>query len=260
MNSTYFLFLFALLPFFGCEGPDSANEASSEIPITANPPAEGFNAAASDSKAVAIADSVMIAQGGRKAWDNSRYFSWNFFGARSLWWDKKSGDVRIEIPKDSTVILVNIHSLEGKARVNGNKVTQPDSLGRYLQQGKSIWINDAYWLFMPFKLKDSGVTLTYEGQDTTQTGRPAHVLQLVFEEVGDTPQNKYHVFVDASAYLVRQWSYFQNYEDEEPIFTTPWEDYRTYGEILLSGGRGERQITAIEVAESMPEAIFSSLD
>ena len=44
---------------------------------------------------------------------------------------------------------------------------------------------------MPYKLKDSGVTLKYKGQDTLETGHPAEKLQLTFEEVGKTPENKY---------------------------------------------------------------------
>jgi len=241
--------LSALIILMSSCQPVAEKDVSQQQSVTpyGNPAADGFNADASDSKAITIADSVMTALGGRKAWDNSRYFSWNFFGARSLWWDKKSGDVRIEIPKDSTVILVNINSMKGKAQVGGEEIVQPDTLARYLQRGKSIWINDAYWLFMPFKFKDSGVTLTYQGQDTTQSGTPSHVLQLVFEEVGDTPQNKYHVFVDTSTYLVRQWSFFSSHEDDEPAFTTPWDDYRTYGSLLLSGDRGERQISEIKV-------------
>jgi hypothetical protein len=30
-----------------------------------------------------------------------------------------------------------------------------------LRKGKNWWINDAYWLVMPWKLQDPGVTLSY---------------------------------------------------------------------------------------------------
>ncbi len=225
-----------------------------------NPSADGFNAEGSDPRAVAIADSVMAAMGGRQAWDTARYAKWNFFGNRILLWDKYTGDVRIEIPADSTVYLTNIHTLEGKAMEGGEVVENPDTLEQRMQRAKSIWINDSYWLFMPFKLKDSGVTLKYLGQDTTQTGESAHVLQLTFEEVGDTPQNKYHVYVDTDDYLVRQWAYFRNASDEEPGFMTPWDGYAEYSGLLLSGGRGERGITDIEVMEKVPGQAFQSLE
>ena len=45
---------------------------------------------------------------------------------------------------------------------------------------------------MPFKLKNSGVTLKYLGDTTaTKDGKPADVLQLTFEGMGVTPDNKH---------------------------------------------------------------------
>ncbi|MCK5703906.1 MAG: hypothetical protein KAI29_22260, partial [Cyclobacteriaceae bacterium] len=183
---------------------------------------------------------------------------WNFFGSRSLWWDKLNGDVRIQMHKaDSTLILVNIFDGTGRVYSNGEEMNHPDSLSKYLKRGKGIWINDAYWLFMPFKLKDSGVTLTYVGEDTTQAGIAADVLQLTFEGVGNTPQNKYHVWVDRSDNLIKQWAFFRENDMAEPNFTTPWIDYKEYGSIILSGDRGKRKITNIAVLEYMDESIFN---
>lgn len=244
---------------FACQpAGDTATEKNTTT--TGNPPAEGFNAAASDEQAVAIADSVMQAVGGRQAWDNTRYFGWNFFGARELIWDKQTGRVRIQMSNDSTVYLINVQSDTGRVMLDGELIEHPDSLAKYVQRGKSIWINDSYWLFMPFKLKDSGVTLKYQGQDTISDAQQAHILQLTFENVGDTPQNKYRVFVDQEDYLVKQWQFFRNASDEEPAFTTPWQDYRQYGDLLLSGDRGQRQITNIHVYESLPDRVFSSFE
>ena len=47
-----------------------------------NHPAKGFNTAASDPKAIAIADQAMTAMGGRKNWDATRHITWRFFGFR----------------------------------------------------------------------------------------------------------------------------------------------------------------------------------
>ena len=133
----------------------------------------------------------------------------------------------------------------------------PDSVATYVERGKSIWINDSYWLVMPYKLKDSGVTLKYVGEDTTQVGALADVLELTFEEVGDTPDNKYLVYVDKDSRLVTQWDFFTNYQDEEPRFSTPWDNYQTYGGIKLSGGRGRSQLSDIGVYTHIPEAVFT---
>lgn len=254
--------LLLLFPFFlliiACESP-AGDQGSTEM-IDENPPAPGFNIDGSDPEAVALADSVMVAMGGRQAWDNTRYIGWNFFGARHLVWDKQTGQVRIEIPADSSVFLVDIDDTSGKVRLHGENVSNQDTLQKYLSRAKSIWINDAYWLVMPYKLKDSGVTLAYQGRDTTQTGAPAEVIRLTFENVGDTPQNKYLVYIDPESHLVTQWQYFPKASDTEPAFTTPWQDYREYGGILLSGDRGQRQLTDIKVYDNLPGQVFESLE
>jgi len=56
--------------------------------------------------------------------------------------------------------------------------------------------------------------------------------------------------------LVNQWAYFTNATDSFPRFTTPWGDYKKHGKILLGGDRGERDITEIEVLDSIPETVF----
>lgn len=225
-----------------------------------NPPAPGFNTEASDQQAVILADEVMEAMGGRHAWDNTRFLKWNFFGRRVLTWDKQTGDVRIESLPDSTTYLVNVNSMKGQVKRHGTPETNPDTLNMLLNRAKSIWINDSYWLVMPFKLKDSGVTLTYSGTDATMDGRPAEVVQLTFDQVGDTPQNKYLVYIDKASKLVTQWAFFQEADQQEPDFTTPWSGYERYGEILLSGDRGERDLTEISAPETLPPGTFTALD
>ncbi|MDQ4141367.1 MAG: hypothetical protein M3142_12710 [Bacteroidota bacterium] len=227
---------------------------------TGNPPMDGFNLAESDTKAIQIADSVMAAMGGRQNWDATRYITWNFFGNRKLYWDKYTGNVRIENLKDSTKTLVNINTGKGKVFKNGAEVTQPDSLAKYLQEGKEAWINDSYWLVMPFKLKDSGVTLKYIGEDTVSGGRKADVLQLTFQKVGVTPENKYQVYVDKSSHLVAKWAYYKNANDSAATFVMPWQNYQTYGKIKLSGNRGKAQLTEIQVFDELPESVFTSFD
>ncbi len=237
---------------------ETAGSAAPAEPIY-NPPAPGFNAAGSDAIALSIADSAMEAMGGRRAWDKTHFIRWNFFGRRTLLWDKFTGMVRIEIPSEDAVYIVNINDGTGMARVKG-AVAEPDSLPALMQQAKSIWINDSYWLVMPFKLKDSGVTLKFAGRGVTAAGEPCNILELTFEGVGDTPENKYQVYLSADSKLVRQWAYFARATDVGPNFITPWDDYKTYGGILLSSGRGERSLTDIAVLDTVPEGAFTSLE
>ena len=226
--------------------------------MNANPPAADFNAADSDEEAIAIADKVMKAMGGRKNWDATRFMSWNFFGVRHLTWDKQTGRVRIQSFRDSMIYQINILDDSGSIMKDGALMTASDSIAKYTNRGKSIWINDAYWLVMPFKLKDSGVTLKHFGTDTIAGGKMADILQLTFEKVGDTPNNKYLVYVDQSDHLIKQWDFYTNAEDTVARFSTPWLDYKQHGQILLSGNRGQSQLTAIKVSETLPDSVFET--
>lgn len=224
-----------------------------------NPAAEGFDFANSDAAAIDLADSIMHAMGGREAWDKTRFISWNFFDRRDLVWDKHTGRVRIESKNDSTIYLVNITTGEGRVQIKGQELTEPDSLRRQmLERAKNIWINDSYWLVMPFKLKDTGVTLKYLGQDTLRGLPYYNVLQLTFQNVGRTPQNKYKLYVDIHDKLIRHWAFFEESANDTANFIRPWDNYQTYGNILLSADRSDNGgPKRVKVYESLPDALFT---
>ena len=220
-----------------------------------NPAAEGFDKEGSDPRAIEIADRVMERLGGRGAWDNTRYLTWRFFGGRRHVWDKWTGDHRLE--DGDLVVLHNINDRSGRAWAGDVEITDPDTLTNRLEQAYSRWINDAYWLVMPYKLKDSGVTLTYEGEDMTEDGLPAYVLELTFQGVGRTPQNRYQVWVDIDKSLVRQWSFYREAADPEPRFVMPWANWQTHGDILLNDDFGARRHTEVAVLQEVAAEVFS---
>ena len=224
--------------------------------------APGFDAAGSDARAVEIADATMAAMGGAEAWARTRFVAWNFFGRRHLLWDRHRGTARIEFPASggdpATVVVTSVQAPEGRAWIGGRPVTDPEKLADLLRRGHAAWINDSYWLVMPYKLTDPGVTLRYVGTATMTDGRDAEVLELTFRDVGLTPQNKYRVYVAADSGLVEQWDFYGTADQPEPNFSTPWHDWKRYGEILLSGNRGERHLTDIEVLNDVPEETFES--
>ena len=78
-------------------------------------------------------------------------------------------DIRFE--QGDLTVLMNIHSKEGRAFVAEAEISDPDTLAAKLDHGYRAWINDSYWLVMPYKLKDTGVTLRYRGLEATQDGR-----------------------------------------------------------------------------------------
>ncbi len=265
-SSTYSSLLFTFVLCFllmACQTNNSQDTSKTQASATSNasyPAAKGFNKAESDAKAIEIADSVMTAMGGWKNWSDTRYIKWNFFGRRTLLWDKLAGNVRIEVPADSLQLLVNVQTKEGKAMEKGMEVSDSTRLKELMQQAYKIWVNDSYWLVMPFKLKDSGVTLKYIGEGVSQDEKEAEVLQLTFNEVGVTPENKYLVSVDKASNLVSEWSFYAKASDDTARFTTPWKDYQPHGKILLSGDRGKNKLSDIEVFEEIPAGVFEGFE
>jgi hypothetical protein len=223
-----------------------------------NPPDKGFDISGSDPAAVELADSIMSAMGGRKNWDDTRFISWNFSGRRSLVWDKKANRVRIESSEENTIYLLDLNSGTGKVRVGSHVVTDKDSLKRHLQKAHNTWINDSYWLIMPFLLKDNGVTLKYMGEDTLLTGGKCNVLDVTFTNEGTSPESRYRVYVDLSDNLVKQWSYFREATQDSATFTRPWDNYKKLGEVMLSGDRSDGAGPKdVKIDTDLPDKVFT---
>ncbi len=240
------------LTLYACTAPES------NTGIIGNPAAPGFDSVGSDPAAIELADSIMQAMGGRQAWEDTRFIQWNFFDRRDLTWDKHTGWVRIESPGDSTTYLVNVNSLEGKVKIKGREFTEGDTLQHLLQRAKGIWINDSYWLVMPFKLKDSGVTLKYLGEETLVDSAYYNVLQLTFKDVGNTPQNKYKLYVDLKDKRIKYWAFYPKAENDTAAFVRPWDNYQKYGSLWLSADRSDNGgPKRVSLPQTLPEDYFT---
>lgn len=249
--------------FAGCKSSANKDGSGDEIKTSEfveynNPPAEGFDVENSDAVAIMLADQVMNSMGGREKWDNTNVIYWNFFEMRTLLWDKENNRVRIDVPSQEMVIALNMNDMTGNVWKGEEKIENPDSVSKYLENGKRMWINDSYWLVMPYKLKDSGVTLKYIREDTTAAGEKADVLKLTFRDVGVTPQNAYEVWVSVDDRLVKQWAYYSDTTRQEPNFVLSWADYKDHNGILLSGKRGDRELADIKVLKKVPKGAFES--
>ena len=220
-----------------------------------NPAATGFDATHSDAKAMELADRTMDAMGGHAAWEKTRVIGWTIF-KRTHVWDKWTGDYRLEA--DSTLVIMNINTKQGRVWEKGTEVTDPAKRDAILKDGESIWINDSYWFVMPYKLKDTGVTLHYMGEKPTEDGRAADAIQLTFAGIGDTPENKYMVWIDRESDLVTQWAYYEKAGDAEAKFTRPWTTWTPYGAIKISTGRGRFDVTGVSVSNDADPKAFTA--
>jgi hypothetical protein len=209
-----------------------------------------------DPQAVAIAQSVLVKMGGREGWERARVLRWRFFGKSLHHWDKNTGDVRIEA--DSTLVLMNLNSKQGRVWHGGAEVTDPAALHDALEDGYAMWVNDSYWLVMPYKMLDPGVSLADRGVSQLADGRPAQRITMTFAGVGLTPENKYDVWVGRDSGLVEQWAYYEKTSDAEPKFTLPWGGWKKFGPILLATEHGRDANWDIAVFEERPAGVFEA--
>ena len=97
------------------------------------------------------------------------------------------------------------------------------------KQAFSRWTNDSYWLLMPLKLNDGGVTVKHEGEQQV-AGKPYQTLRLSFANVGLTPGDQYLLYVD-DAGLVRYWDYMPS-PQRTARFT--WGGYQDFNGLTLA--------------------------
>jgi hypothetical protein len=254
MKNISIIILALFLCATSCKGPfrlkhiDRVNEAE-----------KGFDLAGSDVYAIALADSVMNAHGGRYNWDNTRFIKWNFFGYRTLIYDKMKNRVRIEIVSTNTKIITDLGTLSTKLEIGNKVILDKDSLAKYGTKAYNIFCNDSYWLLMPYKLKDAGVTLKYIGKLDNSIGAKSEVIEVTFKSVGVTPNNKYYIYINPRTYMVTQWDFFEKSTDTTPEFSNIWSDYKAYSRLFLSGNRGKSgYISNIGVYAKLPETVFNT--
>lgn len=224
--------------------------------------------AETDGVAETIAAEMMGALGGREAYDASRLIRFDFAGRRSHQWDKHTGRHRVEGQTREGERYLVIHDLDdrrGRAWVDGMEVTG-ERAAELLENAYAAWVNDTYWLLMPYKLRDPGVVLTFEGQ-REMDGTTYDVLKLTFHEVGLTPGDTYWAYVHPETRLMEHWAYrLQSMaEDAEPT-VWHWQGWQWYGDgaarvrlapkRVMEGGERVLDLSPIEVSSSVPEGVF----
>jgi hypothetical protein len=191
----------------------------------------------SDAKAVEIADQVMTALGGKQQWDSLHGLRWSFGSmvgdsvrsSRRHAWDKMTGWHRVDGVNRQGQSYTFIHTvgdtMNGRAWMNGNAI-EGDSLHKLIHRAQALWVNDTYWMLMPYKLRDPGVTLKYAG-DTTIAGTMYDRLALSFHDVGMTPGDHYWVYVDRANHRVERWEMVLEGDQPPPVEYT-WEGWEQH--------------------------------
>jgi len=224
----------------------------------------------SDPRAVAVAERVLESLGGRARWEAAPGLRWTFRSmvrdsvrsSRRHAWDKRTGWHRVEGVNRQGQRFVIVHvvgdTTGGMAWVDGQRIEAPDSLGKLLRRGEALWVNDTYWMLMPYKLRDPGVTLAWAG-DTIMAGVPCDRLALSFRGVGLTPGDRYWVYVDRADHRVAFWEMVLEGDAPPPVGYT-WEGWEEHGGLWFPTAHRRDSLTVftnqVEVVPAFAAAEF----
>ena len=198
-------------------------------------------AGAPDQKAREIAQAMTTAMGGADAWYHAHFLRFDFKVTangksvvdRAHLWDKMTGRYRVDgktkegVP---TVTLLNVNDQKGSAYAGGKKLAG-EAAEKAIKAAYGMFINDMYWLAMPWKWNDAGVNLKYLGQKPLRDAK-FDVVELTFGKVGLTPGDRYEAYVSPRTHLMEHWEYTLQSGSKG---SWDWE-YTTTGGIKLASG------------------------
>jgi hypothetical protein len=256
-----------------CSQPGSSSDEKAAAP-SASPAASPAPRGEADPIAAEIAKQVMDAMGGHAAWEKVPYLRFDFVVVSEgqerarfrHWWDKKQGRVRVEGPDEKGQIVAAAFGLADKKGISftgGMPDTDPTTITNHIQNGYERWINDTYWLIMPFKLRDPGTHLKHVRTEKGGSGQTYDVLELSFSPgVGLTPGDKYWLFVNRQTHLIDRWEFVLTGREPPPQGSS-WESWSSVGPLRLSLLRRFKDRPAmlrfenVSAPETMDEKVFT---
>jgi hypothetical protein len=221
----------------------------------------------SDPRAIEVAGRVMEALGGETAWNNTHFLRFSFavdregktVVSRSHTWDKWTGRYRLEGQDREGkpyAVLMNLNTKQGRAQKDGKPV-EGEQLKKTLESAYATWVNDTYWLLMPYKMMDPGVVLAYDGE-SKESGAACDKIRLSFQSVGLTPKDQYWVYVNRKTGLVDRWDYVLKGEKKVPT-SFVWDGWEKHGNVMLAPERRNMKddtrihFPLLEVPASIPD-------
>lgn len=224
-----------------------------------------------DPKAVEIDNTMMNAMGGEDAWNAAHFVRFEFkvrhkgkvVGDNFHLWDRKDGRYRLERafpPGKHEVDLFNIGEYQGdkkgEAYLNGKKL-EGEAAQKALQNAYASYINDTWWLCMPWKWRATGVHMKYLGPKK-RGGESFDVIELTFNHVGLTPGDMYHAYVSRKSHLMTYWEYTLQSHDKG-AWTWQYGDYhgvKLAKNHISSDGSATINMGNVQVMDAVDDAYF----
>ena len=258
------MFLLIAAAVTACADPEANPSEGSAVDLTPTTTVEF-----ADPEVARIYRAMGQAQGTSEAWGRARYLAFDFVVKRdqgdfrrSHEWDRYEGRAQVTWSGEAgeTVAVVDTGDpTMGSAWIAGQPVESGPRADSLVLQAYRAHINDAYWLVMPFKWADPGVNARFHGTETAEDGRNFDVVELSFEDVGVTPDNMYHAYVNTETGLMERWAHYSTRE-AEPRFSE-WGGYQNIGPIRLALDKGRIQFENVRVIEGdLPTGAFALPD
>jgi hypothetical protein len=191
-------------------------------------------------EAVSLAHRTMAAMGGEDKWEGTRLLRFDFTSLREgkpgalyqHWWDRHTGAYRLEGVDNEGVgyrVLFDLDDRTGRAWKGGREL-EGEQRARLLEMAYARFINDTYWLLMPWKWLDPGVRLGHEGRKTVD-GKEYEVVTLAFGDgVGLTSNDRYWGYVEPGTGRMERWAYLLQDREGAPGQGEPtawtWEEWK----------------------------------
>lgn len=199
-------------------------------------------AAPRDALADALVERLLRNLGGADAPYRARSIAFTFeveregaiVASRRHVWHPASGRHELAFEdKDGARVAIDTSVLrrEGSATRAGSPVASTE-LGELLERAYKAWVNDTYWLLMPYKLRDPGVKLAYAGEALAD-GRVFDRVQVTFGDVGLTPGDTYWAWIARDTGLMERWSFVLQGQ-QPPAAEFRWRGFQIAGPLVVA--------------------------
>ncbi len=225
-----------------------------------------------DPEAVAIDNTMMKALGGEAAWNAVHFVRFEFkvrvkgkvVEDNFHLWDRKAGRYRLEraLPGGKHgVVLFTIEGYQtnkqGEAYRNGQKL-EGAAAQKAVDDAYASYINDTWWLCMPWKWQATGVNLKYLGPKK-RGAETFDVIELTFNHVGLTPGDMYHAYVSRKSHLMTYWEYTLQ-SHEKGAWTWQYGDYqgvKLAKNHISSDGTATINMGNVQILDTVNDAYFT---
>lgn len=214
---------------------------------------KSFDPNGSDPQALRVVDDMVRAMGGWSGWQKVKQIrfeyvvdkggttladvlhAWDIYGGRHTmeeWYETKLIVVMQEVPNFA----------KGYVAVQEVRVAS-DVADPLLAEGQNRFESDSYPLVAPFKLRDPGVHVRYQGVTSIDdVADPVELIAVTFDPgTGDTPEDHFWYYVSRVTHLPVRWDYvlqeeIENNDSHRPIPRTGalWSGWKQVGPIKLA--------------------------